>query len=326
MARGGGFRWIGRALAVGLLGCSAPEAGPAEPAVRVRWVEPDTPCNSTQTCRERAAARVKAFAEVIAAEPPSPRLPLERTDWTVLTDRGAGVVYALDDALVALDLASGAERWRLADVRGGMLWRVGAGLAVTAAATPKSMAVTFVLPTGGEGGGPWAKRCELALPVPAEANEVSLHPFDRGGQALVYWSSAYRYNGGVEPGPEIHAQMRRAAGCGVAVVDVPTCTAVALPIEKLTWSGARPVMLNGVRAGLCEMRNPLQTIPSAAASEPPGAAASTDGGAEMRLAVELQHENERCRFTTHRTLVAKQGAVEKWRFPLADAVRYCPPP
>src|SRR5688500_14336581 len=74
-----------------------------------RFVE----CNSTETCRAQAAERDRAFAKAIAEEPPAKRIDVESVSDRVLVDRSRKLVYALERDLVALDLATGAERWRV---------------------------------------------------------------------------------------------------------------------------------------------------------------------------------------------------------------------
>jgi hypothetical protein len=148
-----------------------------------RFVE----CNDTDTCRAQIAERDRQFAQRVAEEPAAVRLDVEPVSSLALADRSRQLVYAVDPGLVALELKTGAERWRVPGVTGGALWRVGRFLVVSPERAPRAPALTFVDPQAPTK----PMTCALALAAPEIADTVALHPFDRGGQPYVFWSSKY---------------------------------------------------------------------------------------------------------------------------------------
>jgi hypothetical protein len=252
---------------------------------------------------------------VVAREPTSRRLPLERVDAAVLVDRAAGVVYALDDGLVALDLRTGAETWRAHGVRGDGLWRLGSGLAVTAPGKPKAMPIQLIDVHATD----TPRLCTVSLPAPPEAAEASLHPFDRGGAPLVSWTAGYSDWGGVPPGPDSIERTRRALSCGVLALNASSCAVKQVPQSAFLWqSPDDPAPGDRNR---CGWWSPLRDLPAAAASEPPAAS-----GAEPHLAVIRVREGKGCTTTVHATLTATQAGRTLWLHPLADRRETCPPP
>jgi hypothetical protein len=312
-------RWV---IAVSVAGaCSAARSEPTangnagEDANAGSGIPPASTCHSTETCRAQEARRQRAFAAEVAREPASARLPLERVDPAVLADRTAGVAYVLDGSLVALDLTTGAERWRAPDVRGEALWRAGPGLAVTAEGPPNALPVQLVdvrAPTA-------ARRCTVAVPGPREADDASVHPFDRRGDLHLAWASRYRYEGGVPPGTDALDRQRRALACGVLALDPAACTVRPEPLQRYLWTSPdEPAPGNRNR---CGWLSPLRDLPAAAASEPATATSATP-----KLAVAYDRTRDGCSTVIHATLTATDGDRTLWRHALADRVERCPPP
>lgn len=230
-----------------------------------RFVE----CNSTETCRAQSAERDRELARAVAKEPPARRVAVEAASERVLVDRARELVYAVDRDLVALDLATGAERWRVAigappgaEVS---LGRAGAFLVVAREPSALPPRVVFVDPDAP--GHP--SSCSLAVAAPKEAANVIVSVFDRGGQPYAFWRSWWSYHGGTPPDESAKKHEEDAEACGVVKIDPRSCTSTREPLGDFVWT---PPEGRRERAGehrFCAMLSVLRDVPAAAASAPP---------------------------------------------------------
>lgn len=277
-----------------------------------RFVE----CNDTLTCRAQMAERERQFALEIAEEPPADRLDVEPISRLVLVDRHKQLVYALTPELVALELRTGTERWRVPAASGDSLWRAGQLLVVGMEGAKLPPKVTFVAPEAP------AKPvvCSLALDAPQEAVTASLHVFDRAGQPYVYWRSNWSYSGGTPPDERAKEREVAADGCGVVRLDPRTCASVPEPLEDFVWDppeGRRKNVGEG-----CEF-SPLLDLPAAAASAPKSSSlipllAPATEGISLRVVIDRDGEDgNKCRQVSRLTLEARDATGTRvWSRPL----------
>lgn len=286
-------------------------------------------CNGTLTCRAQLAERERQFALELAEEPPADRLDVEPISRLVLLDRQRQLVYALTPALVALELRTGNERWRVPAASGDSLWRAGHLLVVGMEAASLPPQLTFVAPEAP------AKPmlCSLALDAPEEAVTAYLHVFDRGGEPHVYWRSDWSYSGGTPPDERAKEREAAAEGCGVVRLDPRTCAAVPEPLEDLVWDPPEGRRKRVGVPGACEYLSPLLDLPAAAASAPksstlaPLLVPATEGIA-LRVVIERDGEDgNKCRQVSRLTLEARDATGTRvWSKPLeAREVNVCGP-
>jgi hypothetical protein len=232
---------------------------------------PFVECNSTDTCRAQAAERDRAFAKAVAKEPPATRIDVELVSPRALVDRSRKLVYAIDRDLVALDLASGAQRWQvplgLAPGAEAALTRAGRLLVVAGDPGKLPPKITFVDPDDPS----HPRSCSLDVGAPKEAANVLVSTFDRAGQPYVFWRSWWSYHGGTPPGEAQERHEELADACGVVKIDPKTCTTSREPLSDFVWSPPEGRRERAGQPRFCGMLSPMRDIPAAAASAPPGA-------------------------------------------------------
>ncbi len=245
----------------------------------------------------------------------------------VFLDRGRGAVYVLRPMLVALDLESGTERWRLADVSGTALFRVGTSLAVVRGEGARRREVAFVDPDVRSS----SRTCAVAIPSPVSADRAEVTPFARAGKAFVLWQSrATGRQGGPPPGEGELAREEAARSCGVVAVDPASCAATPRRIEEFFLSPPRREVARLASAGPCRYLSPGLDMPAVAASvaRPPADAA----GVEPTLHVVIGEPSSDvgpCLARVTATLEARSANGDvRWRHPLPErtAERPCPGP
>lgn len=230
-----------------------------------------TPARNSVELQAEARNEEARFAHAVAdeASKATRRLDVEAVTPAVAVDRRRGLVYSLQPQLVALDIATGTERWRLRGdaVLGASLSRAGSMLVVVGAGVktrPRLVFVSLEAPHA-------ARTCELALPAPPEADEILPLPFDRRGELFVYWrgSTSLRQGGPPHSGEELR---RRAAAesCGIVSIDPSSC--------QIAPTALRPFLLDPPRergaavpiaADDCRYLTPELDMPSVAASRAP---------------------------------------------------------
>jgi hypothetical protein len=109
----------------------------------------------------------------------------------------------------------------------------------------------------------------LKLPVPAEADVVTVLPFDRAGVPFVYFASSARGREGGPPPAEHeleHAEASRACG----VVELTGCEVQVRPLERFFLDPPRDL---GAAVELsftdCRYVSPAFEMPAVVASRPP---------------------------------------------------------
>lgn len=284
-------------------------------------------CNDTETCRAQARARDHAFAQAVAEEPLAKRLEVEPVTSLVLVDRNRQLVYALDPELVALELQTGRERWRVKGARGDRLWRVGEWL-VVGAESARFAQLAFVDPTQVT---PAALQCMPRLPAPEEATEFHLHPFDRAGEPFLFWRTSSPYRGGTPPSEEHEHRAQAAEACGVVQLDVPRCSAEPLALEDLLFDPPEGRRRSPGEHGFCGYFAPLRDLPAAAASAPQAPSdwallTPVTRAPLVTVRARAPASGERCGATKVTLEVRNAGAELIWSHPLADLVDVCPVP
>ncbi len=272
-----------------------------------------TPCPDTLTCREQAARRDAAFAAAVAREPP-PTTVLEWVAPEVLVDRKARVAYVVTPTLVALDLDSGAERWRAPSVSGEAVWAVGRLLAVGTQGYSMPARLAFVDPSASGK----AVQCTLQLPVPAAAAQVGVAPFARGDEVLAFWTSSLSWEGGTPPPEEFEEAQRRAEACGVVSIDPATCGVEAHELSEFLF---RPP--EGRPDG-CYYLSPGRDLPAVAASM----AKQSRGGAPQLAVIAERVLESQCQERVRKRVEARDAAgTLRWSHELAEHTReLCGPP
>jgi hypothetical protein len=211
--------------------------------------------------------------------PSGATLDLEPVTSQVFVDRRRGLVYALEPGLVALDLESGAVRWRVAGAPGGQLFSVGALLAMGG-----PTGLTFVDPND-----PGAARtCALKFPAPPQGTDVHVHAFARGDQPFVYWSSSSAPPPRGGPPTDLEGQRRAGSACGIVKLNPADCTTTPESLED--WLPERPSgRLRWPPEPLgCENVSPLDDIPAALASAPkPSLIDTLFGGGAPKMQVRV---------------------------------------
>jgi hypothetical protein len=273
---------------------------------------PPPPLDSV-ALQARAAEASRAFSAKVAAEPPSPRLAVERVAPGILIAPKESLVYLIDPEVVAVDAITGAERWRARDVRASALGRAGRYLVATVEPSPE--------PAPAGAGGPPAPRATLAWidprapekhaictvipPVPHGAEQVEIVPFDRAGALYLHWRSSLSVHQGGTPSRPDEEERKAAAGCGVLAIDVATC-------------GIRPASVPGDDASECSTNSLTLVIPAVAASAAPAYA-----GTRPALHVDSQGQHIGCEERTTRVLRATDGERVLWTRRLPDEVSFC---
>lgn len=132
--------------------------GCASTPVRAQAVPPRS-LNSVelQALAKREEAR---FAAAVTEEAKTPRLALEALSGGIVVDRARGLVYLSWPELTALDLATGATRWKLPEVQGAAFARSGRSLVVVGHERPKQPVLWFL--TLGSAA-PAVTKCALTL-------------------------------------------------------------------------------------------------------------------------------------------------------------------
>ena len=277
----------------------------------------------------QAVARSEAvrFAKAVASEPGAGLLEVEAASPSVLVDRRRGLVYALKPHLVALDVVTGEERWSLNWVEGESLSRVGAAIVVVGRASRLQPRLVFIAPDAPH----TAHACDLVLPAPREADEISVLPFERGGRAHVFWrGQATRRQGGPPPGEE--EQRRYAAGdsCGVVALDTGSCAITPVKVADLLLTPPRdkgsvvPLDPND-----CRYLMPEREMPAVAASLAPTAARVNVNPIVDVVTETAPEADPSCVMIVQGVVEAHTaGGVRLWRALLSkwrDFTR-CPPP
>jgi len=272
-------------------------------------------------------AREHAFAKAVADEPPAMRLPVEVVTRVVLADRQKQVVYALDPGFVALDLRTGQKRWSAEGIAGNSLSRVGMWLVVHQDGE-KQPHLTFIDPAKSNDK---PTTCSPKVPIPPEAENVYIHPFDRAGQPYFYWRSAYHYRGGIPPSDEIEKRQDKAEQCGIMRLDVATCTAQSVSFDDFLWEPPEGRRAREGEKDFCAYLSPLLDFPAAAASAPKGAAGygqfAPATQAPMLAVLSEKEPGNACKQVTRLSLEARDEASNVlWTHPLDPIVSICGPP
>ncbi|CAN5323900.1 hypothetical protein BH11MYX1_BH11MYX1_09510 [soil metagenome] len=160
-------------------------------------------------------------------------LALDYVGTRSLHDRARGAVYALtDDAVVAIDPASGKPRWSV-PAKGDELTGAGPFLAVIGTKSWNEKALSLVRPDG-----QLAATCLLTIPAPEAANTVEVTPFGVDGIVYVFYLT-WRFSEGGGHAPELdtvrreEAVARRARSCGLVRLDLGNgCRAVVEDLER----------------------------------------------------------------------------------------------
>jgi hypothetical protein len=200
-----------------------------------------------------------SFADAVRAEPPAPRVDVERVEPAVLYAPRDQMVLVLESAeLIALDDASGTERWRV-PAPGVQLDRAGLFVVATPNGGPLPIAITLVEPRAPER----AVRCALPIDAPPAADRAWVDVFDHAGEVHALWRSYTFVPQMGQPGAAERAQVRAEAGRG--------CGVLAITVRQDTCE-ARPTTLDGVEPARCARDSSTATlfVPAAAASAVPG--------------------------------------------------------
>lgn len=284
-------------------------------------------CNSTETCQAQIREREYAFAKAVADEPIAKRIDVETVTRVVMVDVQRQRVYALDPHFVTLDLATGKELRRIEKAAGDSLWRAGSWL-VTSMNDSKNVALAFVNPDKPHEG---PILCSPKVPMPPEAEYVSVYPFDRAGQVYFYWHSGYSYVGGTPPGEAQLKREKAAEDCGIMRIDVTTCSAQPVPLGDFLWDPPEGRREKPGDKNFCAYLTPLRDFPAARASMPNSVAGYGQFAPASRaptLVVKSEKgEPNSCRQETRLTLEARdESSALKWSHALAPIVSHCGPP
>lgn len=255
------------------------------------------------------------------------RLEVEAVAPEVLADRRRGVAYVLRPMLVAVDLETGAERWRLPEVTGTALYRAGTSLVVVRGEGARGRDVAFVDPEKPS----TARTCAVPVPAPVGAARVTFTPFARDGKVFVLWQSDPNMRrGGPPPGAEELARAEAARGCGVLAVDAARCATTPGRLEDFLLAPPRRAYAAVASAGRCRYLSPALDMPAVAASLARPRASGEGAGATLHVVIgELSPMHGPCGGPATATLEARSAKGEVvWRLPLADRIveRPCPGP
>lgn len=184
---------------------------------------PVAPPRNSLELQARARSEAARFEAAVSIERQTPRLEVEAVSSDIVVDRARGLVYLAGPELEALDLETGATRWKRADVHATHFARAGVALVAVGAASRKKPLLWFLtFATTGELS---VRPCELSISLPPEADEVSVAPFDRAGAAHVFFRSRHiGRDGGPPPSPEEIRRTEAGITCGVLKLS-PTLTA-----------------------------------------------------------------------------------------------------
>jgi hypothetical protein len=249
----------------------------------------------------------------VAREPAVVRVDVERVAGDVLVHRAANQIYALTPTLVALDMHTGKEYWQALDASGTHLWRAGRLLVVTAVESASSLKLAFVDPQA-KG---VARTCRVQFPVPREADDLSVHVFDRRGRPLVFWASSAHYTGGVAPPAEIEEELARADACGVMRIDPATCATSSADLDDFVWE---PPEGREAYPGLCGSLWPPRDIPAAAAAAAPGLQSP-----DVKVSSKSTPISQ-CFDRVQTTLEVRVDGENRWSHPLRETRQECPAP
>lgn len=262
------------------------------------------------------------FARAVASEPPSARLPLTAVAEGVLVDEARGLVdVSGPEEVVALEVATGAVRWRLKG--GGVVTRAGRWLLVMRVDALRAH-LSFVDPDAPKA----ARACLASLEVPPGATRLLLLPFERGDEVFLMWRSEFVLGPRGVPLPDEDQLVRAGLGCGVARVR-PECTTTPLPLTDFLLSPPRDLgSLVKPTPGECRFFTPELELPSVAASRLPRFSAAPDG---LRLeAVSTRDRPDGTCVERVRASLEASGpdGERRWRYPLGEARDFgaCAPP
>ncbi len=247
------------ALTLALGGCGA-----RGPQARVGG---GAPREDSITLQARAAREKARFERGVAAEATPSRLAVHSVATNVLVDRARGVVYVLDPTLLALDLGTGAVRWKRDDVRGTSLARAGGWLVALGTESPTRPIVWFVAPDTPM----TARACVPALPIPAEAETVSLAPFDRRGATYAFFSSSGHMRvGGTPPTESERKRYEAGRACGVVSITPSSCRVERASTADFLLDPPRDLgALVPIDPTDCRYLSPSFSMPAYAASTAP---------------------------------------------------------
>lgn len=284
-------------------------------------------CNDTITCQAQMRERDHAFARAVADEPLANRVSVEVISRVALFNPNRQTIYVLDPKFIALESQTGKERFHLEGVSGSSLSRAGMWLVVFNDGA-KQPQLTFIDPAK-----PQDKpiSCSPKVPIPAEAEDVYVLPFDRAGQPYFYWQSSYSYRGGTPPGREIEAREERAEACGIMKIDVPSCAVQSVSLDDFLWDPPEGRRQSAGIRHFCGFLSPLRDIPAAAASAPPPMGGYGQLAPATRAPIFLVRSEREpgngCRQVTHLTLEARsESSSILWEHPLAPIESFCGPP
>ncbi len=267
--RGGGGRFLSSLLvAVGLAACGA---GSRATALRA---EPGrAPARNSIELQALARSEEARFARAVAEEAKTPRVEVEAVSSGILIDRARGLVYLVAPGLVALELSTGAERWRRPEVRGTSFARAGTSLVVLGG-VDRRQPVLWFLSLAQAALAPTIQRCSLTLPIPAEADEVTVLPFDRAGVPYAYFLSAARQReGGPPPTDSETRRFEAGRACGVVELSPASCSAEATRVQRFLMDPPRERgSIVETEPTDCRYLSPDLELPAVAASRPPAAA------------------------------------------------------
>lgn len=320
-----------------LLGCGHRTSPPAQTAPQVRdpaeatapGGDPDTgsrPMNS-QELQARAQAESERFDRAVKEEADPRRLPVEAVAYEVLVDRDHNLVYLLTPDLLAVDLSTGAERWRAANTKGVMLGRLGKSLVVHQGNPGLRPHIVLVDPAAPNA----ARSCQLTVPAPPQAEFVQIQPFDRAGRTYLWWNSGATLRQGGPPTRDEERKRHEAAiGCGVMTFDANNCALGPARLQDFLLSPPRDRgSLVEIAPDNCRYLAPAREMPAVAASLPPHAALDKGSPLLRTVTTPVSPADGGCRQTLKVSVEAvdSEGTI-LWTYPLADHLSTdgCPGP
>jgi len=281
-----------------LAACQTTASATIEPGPRTA----PPPRNSLEL---QAAARSEAarFEAAVSTERKTPRLEVEAISSDIVVDRARSLVYLAGSELVALDLATGAIRWKRPDVHATSFARVGLSLVAVGEASRKKPLLWFLSLAASPVS---VTPCALSLSLPPEADEVSVVPFDRAGVPYVFFASRNAgRRGGPPPSPQEVRRSEAGNTCGVVQLSPTSCQATPVALRGLMLDPPRD---GGAAVEIeptdCRYLSPGFSMPAVVASSLPAISSLTPrlkvvktelppDGCVRLLAVRLDATNER---------------------------------